>query len=866
MKPERTYPPKLPLRFFRWFCHPELRDAIEGDLVELHGERVKELGKRKADWKFAMDVLLLFRPGIIRQMEGYQPVNNMGMYKSYFKIGWRNLLRKKGYSLTSIFGLAVAMTCCLVITFFVLDELSYDQYHVQKDRIYRLATDVEGSTYGGIAKVTGPWGMTAKAEIPEVEEMARFVFTDQTIFERGEKKFYESLGRYTDSSAFKIFSYELLEGNPDKALTAPNAIVLTRTLKEKYFGSEPAVGQSIRLNNEEFNVTGVIQDVPFNSHFSFTYLLSMASLRHPEKDDWMRWNQFYTYLLLKEGALPETVASKMKTILSKHLDAENAKTYTPFLQPLTSIHLYSHLFREMNPNSDVSYIYIFSSIALLILLISCANFINLATAQAATRAKEIGVRKVNGAHRKQLIYQFLTEAFLISFFSLLLAQVLAFSIFPAVNQLTGKNLSLDYLHQPMAFMIVFLVAILTALLAGGYPAFYLSSLKPVQVIKGKWSPTGNSLLRKGLVTFQFTLSSLLVIAAVIIQQQIHFIDSRPLGFDPEQVITIPIQSDYLRTHYETVKKEMEAIPGVLAVSASGNQPGGSDWGIPSLAEGFNSDDMPPMRVMAVDPGFLETFGMELVSGRGFSGESASDSSAYLINEEAARQLAWIDPLGKTIRMPAIERQAGAVIGVVKDFHFRSMREKIDPLLFFMPPAEWHSQYSIKIDATNTQQVLKSIENKWAQLDPEHPFTFSFFDEGYSQLYQQENRLAQIVNYFTVIGVVLACLGLYSLASLTTEQRTKEIGIRKVLGASVGGIAGLLSKDFLQLVVIAFLIASPVAWYLTDRWLRDFAYRIDVEWWMFAVAGLGAVGIALLTVSSQAIKAAIANPVKSLRSE
>ena len=780
------------------------------------------------------------------------------------KLATRSILHKKGYSLTSVFGLSVGLMCCLIIALFVLDELSFDQYHEKKDRIFRLVTATQSGN--SIAKITGPWGMAAKEEIPEVEDMTRIVFVGQMLFSHGDKLLYEDFGRFADSTTFNVFSYKLTEGNPHIALTAPNSIVLTQSLKEKYFGTESALGQSIKLDNQEFIVTGIMEDVPSNSHFSFTYLLSMASLQHPDKDDWVRWNQFYTYLLLRSNASPDEVASKMKTVLSRHLDPETASGYVPFLQPLTSIHLHSHLFREMSPNSDVAYIYIFSSVALLILLISAVNFINLATAQAATRAKEIGVRKVNGAYRSQLIFQFLTEAALISGLSLIVAHAFTAAMLPLVNELTGKNLMLSYEKFPMAWVVMLSMTALLALLAGGYPAFYLSSLKPTAVIKGKWAPQGSNFVRKGLIAFQFALSSLLVVAAIVIQNQLHFVQTRPLGFDPEQIITIPIQSDIFRTRAEVIRKELEAIPGVVRVSASGNQPGGSDWGIPSLAEGFTNDNMPPMRVMAVDPGFIETFGLEIIQGRAFSNEIASDSSAYLINEEAARQLGWTDPLQKTISMPAVERNAGPVIGVVKDFHFRSLKEKIGPLLFFMPPSGWFSQYSIKLEATHTAQVLKSIEQKWNQFDREHPFIYSFFDEGYNQLYQQENTLARVINYFTGIGVLLACLGLYSLASLTAEQRIKEIGIRKVVGATAGQIVLMLSRQYLSLVVIGFVVSLPIALWMLNKWLEKFAYRdgFDV---LFIVTGcLLLLLTAQVTVGYRSWRAATTNPAKSLRSE
>jgi len=787
------------------------------------------------------------------------------MFLHNLKLAFRSIHRKKGYSITSIVGLAVGMACCLVITLFVLDELSYDQYHEKKDRIYRLVT-TSGHSGNSQAKIAGRWGLAAKEEIPEVEDMTRIVPAGQMLFKKDDKLFYETLGRYADSTTFNVFSYPLIEGNSKTALTAPHSVVLTKSLKEKCFGNESGIGQTITINEEEFLVTGVMEDVPLNSHFMFTYLLSMSSYQHPDKDDWLRWNQYYTYLLVRNGSSIEEIPSKMSAILLKNLGADYANNYTPFLQPLTSIHLHSHLFREMNPNSDVTYIYVFSSIAILILLISAANFINLTTAQASTRAKEIGVRKVSGAYRQQLIYQFLTEASVIGLISLALAQLLTYATLPLVNTLTDKNLQVDYVHQPITLFIMVGVAIFISILAGSYPAFYLSSLKPSLVIKGKWSPGGKNILRKSLVTFQFALSSLLIIAAIIIQQQIYFIKTRPLGFDPEQILTVPIQTDYLKTNHETVRKELEAIPGVLSVSISGNQPGGSDWGIPALAEGFTDENMPTLRVMAIDAGFFKTFGMEILSGRSFDDEHNSDSAAYLINEEAARQLGWTDPINKTISMTAVGRQAGPIIGVVKDFHFRSMHEKIGPMVFYMPPVSWYTQYSIKIDASGTQQIIKSIELKWTVLDPDRPFAFSFFDEGYNLLYQQESSLAKIVNYFTVIGMLLACLGLYSLASLITEQRTKEIGIRKVIGASAKQIVVMLSQQYLILVLIGFIVALPIALWTLNQWLQTFAYHDNFNMLMIA-SGCGLlILVSLMTVGYRSWRAAVVNPVKSLRAE
>ncbi|HYC85385.1 MAG TPA: ABC transporter permease [Chryseosolibacter sp.] len=789
------------------------------------------------------------------------------MILHYFKIAWRSLLRKKAYSVTTLTGLSLGLASCFLILLFVIDELSYDQYHLHKQRIYRLATAIKGSDFTGVAKVNGPWGPAAKEAIPEIEAMSRFVMTGQLLVENGAKRFYEPNGFYADSSVFHIFTFPLLVGDAASALSGPNHIVVTRSFAKKYFGEAPALGQTLRIDGRtDYTVTGVIENVPPSSHFTFDYLLSIQSLQHPQRDSWVQWNQFYTYLLLRENADPQTVARKIKSVLSKNINRETAENYTPFLQPITKIHLHSRLHREMRPNSDVMYIYIFSSIALLILAISSANFVNMTTAQAIVRGKEIGVRKVNGAIRKQLVIQLMIEVVLICFLSTLAALTLAVAALPALNELTSKNMRPVDMTEPVFVMAVAGVTLLTALLAGTYPAFYQASLKPLQVLKGQLTPARNTGLRKSLVVFQFALSSSLVIAAVVIFQQLLFIQSKPLGFDPQQIITIPIQSNNLRLNCESVKTELLKHPGVIDVSLSGNIPGGSDWGLPTLPEGFTSETTPAIRVMAVDHRFLKTYRIELASGRDFSVDFASDTAAYLINEEAARQLGWSDPLSRTFSIPAAERPQAPVIGVVKDFHFRSIREKIAPLLFFIPPRDWYSLYSIKIDARNAKAALEFIEEQWARFDPEHPFTYTFFDDGYSRLYQQERRLGTIVGYLTAIGIFLACLGLYSLASYTTEQRTKEIGIRKAIGASTRQIIVLLSKQYLILVVVGFGVALPLAWYVVQQWLESFAYHVDFSMLVTTACGAVLMVIAMLTVGYRAMSAARANPIDSLRNE
>lgn len=779
----------------------------------------------------------------------------------------RSLSRRRGFAFASLLGLGTGAASCLAVALFVLDELSYDQYHENKDRIYRIVNLSQPDTPDdGVAKVNGPWGLSAKAEIPEVVEMTRFVSSGQIFMEVGDKRFFETQGFYADPSIFRVFSFELIDGNPELALVEPNTIVITESMKQRYFATANAIGQIIEVNNEPFRVTGILGEVPSNSHFTFSFLLSMESHRHPDKENWIRWNQFYTYLLLQPTASPVKVAEKMKAIISNHVDAQQASTYNPYLQSLPSVHLHSHLFREIRPNSSITYIYVFSSIAVLILTIACLNFINLSFAQGSVRAKEIGVRKVNGAARFQLIGQFLGETLALSIVAVGIGHLLLLLALPYLNTLAGKTLSIDYLRYPTMGVVTFLIATATALLAGLLPALRLSALKPVFAMKDKSIAGSAGTIRRGLVSFQFALSSLLVISSLIVLNQLDYIQRKPAGFDPQQVITIPINHPVFRDQNELVKKELSALAGVINVSVSGNLPGGSDWGIPTLAEGFTEQDMPDFRILAVDQNFIETYGMELTAGRSFSTDFASDSAVYLINEEAARQLNWSDPLRKTMSMPVLGRPSASVVGVVRDFHFRSLHENIGPLLFFVPPSNWFSTYSIRLASEGVDETLQRIEEKWRQFDPEHPFQYSFFDDSFRSLHEQDRRQAKLVNLFTGIGVFLACLGLYSLASLTTAQRTKEIGIRKVVGATTIQIVGLLTGQYAKLVILGFAVATPLALWLGNKWLSSFAYKDNMPVWLVGVGCLCLVFLALVTVAGQSINAASKNPVKSLRTE
>lgn len=791
------------------------------------------------------------------------------MLANYLKIALRNLYRYKSFSIIAISGLTLGITCCMAIFLYVGHELSYDQYHQKKENIYRLATSF-GDSYGayeGIAKVHGPWGPTAARELPQVENMTRFVPAGQNLFEKGDKKFYEAKGFITDSTVFDIFDFEFIGGKPASALTQPDAIVISESMAKKYFGSQSAIGQTLTIeNSREVSVTGVIKDVPLNSHFTFDYLLPMAGYNHPQKDSWEQWNQFYTYLLLRPDADPTRVANQFHDLLSAHLSKESAQSFQPFLQHLTAIHLHSNLFREINANSDITNVYIFAAIGLLVLVISSINFINLTTARALTRMKEVGVRKSTGALRSQLTIQYLSETIVISFIALIIAIGLLVLSLPYFNVLIGKQLSLSSLFEPQFVGVAIGICLVVGFLSGSYPALYLSRLKPSEVLKGKTKTGSRQVARQGLVVLQFAISIFLIVAAITIYRQLEFIQNKKLGFNPSELITIPIQSGTLREKSETVKNELLKLNAIESVSISGGQPGGSDWGIPVLPEGIDPEQAPSTRVLAVDSEFVPTFEMELVSGRNFSKDIASDTAAYLINEEAARQLGWDNPLSKTLSMPAVGRMPGPVIGVLKDFHFRSLKEKIGPVVLFIPPANWFSMYTVRVRSGQMAEGIEGITDVFAQFDPTHPLTYSFFDESYGQLYEAEKRFGKLVGLFTGIGIFVACLGLFSLAAFLIEQRTKEIGIRKVMGATARSISYMLTSDLIRLVLVGFLIASPIGYYVMQNWLGNFQYKIDLSPSLFLLTGVSAVAISGITIAYKVLKAGLTNPVDSLRVE
>ena len=789
------------------------------------------------------------------------------MLKNDLKIAFRNLLKHKGYTFINVTGLAVGMACCFLILLYVQDEMSYDKFHDNAKQIYRVTREFGSSgSVEPAANTSYPIAPAFKVEFPEVVDVVRFRRRFRPVIRYKDKRFWEEGFCLTDSTFLDVFTFPMVKGNPGTALREPNSVVLTEETARRYFGDEDPMGKVLLYNHDiEFKVTGVLRNLPQNTHFKFDFIAPIESLDGP----WERWTTFvrnYTYLVLTEGYDPAELESKFPALIDKYVGKElSARGYTfkLHLQRLTDIHLRSHLSSEIKPNSDIAYVYLFSAIAFFILLIACINFMNLSTARSARRAKEVGLRKVIGAHRLQIIQQFLGESIILSLIAFLLAIGSVELLLPGFNALSGKEL---VFHGFDTLLLLGLIGIVlfVGIVAGGYPAFFLSAFQPVEVLKGGFiSDSAGSRVRKSLVIFQFIISIALIVCPVIVYKQMDYIRKKDLGFDKEQIIVVPLGSQ-VRQRSEVIKSQWKQHPYVLNATSSLLVPTRSLWTWNVIPQG--KQKAIETGTYMVDYDFIETYKMEIITGRNFAREFAMDAKeAFLINETAMLQFGWASPeiaIGKQLDW-AGERK-GNVIGVVRDFHVGSLHEKIDPVVFFINPD--YNYLSVRILADDIGGTISYLENTWSEYLSHLPFEYFFLDERFDQLHRADKKVGAIFGSFSTLAVIIACLGLFGLASFTAEQRTKEIGIRKVLGATVANVTSLLSKDFIKLVLVANLIAWPVAWYAMNRWLQGFAYRIDVGWLPFALAGGLALIIALLTVSTQAIKAALANPVKSLRYE
>jgi putative ABC transport system permease protein len=805
-------------------------------------------------------------------------------------------MKSKIFSFINIIGLSVGLTCCMLITVYLYNEVSYDKYHKNIDRLYQLGTIfVKDSKEERTPNTPAPMAAAMKQEFPEIEEAGRIMALfseDKTLLQYKNanaepKSFYETKGFMADASFFKLFTYNFIEGDRVTALKAPNTIVLSEDISRKLFGDQPALNKVIHVNSNtngefDFKVTGVYRpnDKPSQIDSRFFISAQGGNIEQliKQQTDMVSNNMFNTFFLLKPGSDAKRLEAKFPAFVDKYLGPglKAAGFYKKqFLIPVKDLHLYSGMSNDISSVGTVSvtYLYILGSIALFTLLIACINFMNLSTARSSKRSAEVGIRKVLGAVKGSLVKQFLGESLLMSVIAFVIALCMTKLLLPAFSGIAGRNLSLDFFQQWFIIAGFFLLSIITGLIAGSYPAFYLSSFQPVKVLKGRFTNSLSAVaLRKGLVVFQFIISVVLIIASVVIMNQMNYLRSTDLGFSKDQQIVIPLRSTTAKNIYASLKNEISANPQAHNVGAALYYPGivnPSDMGL--YKEGKTVNDAKVVHTNWVDESLLQTLDIKPVAGRLFSKDFPSDTSSRMIlNEEAVKQLGFKTPreaIGGKINFDwRGQTYTWTIIGVVKDFHFQDLHIRIEPYAFQLNNQPYYNYLIVHSKATDIASLLKSINASWHKLNPNEPFEYSFLDDDFQKNYEAEDRLSAIVGYFTIIAILISCLGLFGLATFSAEQRTKEIGVRKVLGASVTGIVALLSKDFLKLVAISVVIASPVAWWVMHKWLQDFAYRTNISWTVFVVTTGSALLIALITISFQAIRAAIANPVKSLRTE
>ena len=802
------------------------------------------------------------------------------MLRNYILIAFRNLQKHRAFSFINITGVAVGLACFLLIALYVKDELSYDRYNTNADRIYRVSRTFlasDGTVSLKLAEVAPPFGPLIKQDFPEAEQVVRTFIDSEGLVRFGEHSFNEKDIFLAEANLFKVFDFTLLSGNPDHALENPFSILFSRPMAEKYFGHENPIGKTIRYNNQhDLTVTGVYEPLPAQAHFHPNFLVSFSTLNDNRiygaeslRTNWSN-NSFSTYVLLKPGSNPDRMEAAFPAFQNEHVPSEEgqkASTWSVLnLQKLTDIHLRSHTDSEIEPTGDITYIYLFSAIGLFILLIACINYMNLATARSAGRAKEVGMRKVVGALRAQLIGQFLSESILLVVFALLIAVFLVLLGLPALNEFTQKQLSFHQLLNPGFLAILVGITLLTGLVAGSYPAFFLTSFRPLGILKGKIASTMRTgKLRQVLVVTQFSIAIVLIISTAVVYNQMKYIQDYRLGYAKDQVLLLRDLGDST-TNYQTLKEQLIQTGAVGDMGRSSRIPSGRLLDSYS-AMAMKGDTMAPVKInlrgLRVDYDFIPAYQIGMAAGRNFSRSYSTDTSMVVLNETAVRQLGWTpeQAIGKPFHYGPAK---GQIIGVTKDVHFESLHQPMSALAMTLTPTQLN-WLSLPLKG-NVPAAVRQVETVWKRFFPERPFDYQFLDERFDRLYTREQTQQVLFSIFAGIAILISCLGLFGLSMFMAEQRMKEIGIRKVLGASEISLVTLFSKDFMQLVGVALVIASPIAWYAMRTWLSDFAYRTDIHWWVFLLAGGLTALIALLTVSFQSVRAALMNPIKSLKSE
>jgi putative ABC transport system permease protein len=794
------------------------------------------------------------------------------MFKNLLLVALRNLKRDKWYSLLNILGLAIGISFSVLLIFFIKDELSYDRYNVNADRIYRINGYIKEPDKDEMkwANTQFPLAPALKKDYPEVEEAVRFVGADKRMYKNGDLRFYEEKIFYTDSNVFKIFTYSFLEGNPNIALAAPNSMVLTQSLAEKYFGkNKSAVGKSLESSNGDvYKITGVIKDVPKNSHLTFNALISRTTLPADFANTWGAFG-FYNYVLLKPGVNAAAFEKKLIPMYDKYMASIFAQYNIKIhygVQPITAIHLHSDMQGEPEELGSMSYIYIFSAVAFFMIIIACINYMNLTTARSARRSKEIGMRKVTGSTKSQLVAQFLIESTVTAFFALVLSFGIIILFLPTFNTLAGKYITYSTLFQPSTFIVLLAIVLFVGIAGGSYPAFYLSGFNPVHVLKGSLSKaSGNIALRRTLVVLQFSISMIMIICTWIVYGQLQYVRNKDLGFDKERVLTVTASTNRnISGDMLAFKNKMKSNPNILSASAAETTPGkGINFNLVSIQTDRGFVDK-GVDMYGIDENYLKTLGIQLKRGRNFSGLPDTLHS-ILVNEKMSHEYGWKEPLGKRVKFPGDTSGAYLeVVGVVKDFNQKSLYNPIAPLIMYYRPNSNNMQ--LKLSGQNIPSTISSIEKEWKTAFPDLPFQYAFLDQDFDSQYAADQKRGKIFTVFSILTILITCLGLLGLVAFTTQQKQKEIGIRKVMGAGVGQIVPLVTKNFVVLVGISCLIAFPVAYLFMDKWLKIFPYNTGLSLTPFLLSALTVLVITLLTVSFHALKAAVANPVKSLRTE
>lgn len=867
-------PPKLPLRLLRWFCHPSYHADIEGDLLEIHKRNIDEYGQTVADRILLKDVLSLFRPGIIKNFEKPDLFEHPGMYKNYFKVTWRNLLRQKLYASINIVGLAIGITCFILIYFFVDHERSYDLFYDNVDNIYHVYEHVPEDKYRGsnfYAATPAQMASTLMEDYSEVEYATTLTERSGLLTDEQANYFLEE-GLFTDKNFFNVFSYDFfIHGNPATAFDNPESIILTESLSQKIFQKSNSVGEALVYKDKSYLITGIVTDMPKNSTLQFSFIANLqADPRYLSEFGKEKWDgsEYYTFFSLYPSSNPLVLQSKMPRLIEKYWTTNRPFAFEYLFQPFSEIHLRTNINNDFDLKGNKQQIMLFIAIAILILALACINYMNLSIARSITRAKEVGLRKTIGAGKRQLVTQFLLESIFFSFLALSIAIIAVSLLLPEFGALLERQLDFSILDKPD--LIFKIVAVITAMgvISGSYPALIMSSIKPIQTLKGhlKGSSKG-SMIQKWLITGQYAVSIVMVICTFVMYQQFLFIGNSELGFEKDHIITIETQDKKIADNFEEIKNEWLKDTGIIAIGTSQSLP--HDVRSATIINddiGGDPDDDFAISRLNINHEFLEVYELELIAGQSLPLERNGNQKNFILINEATSRIMGLNPIeaiGAIITDDGGNQFERTVIGVVKDFHLHPMHEKISPV--YIEARNKFRYISVKVRPENVQGLI-AMMNGTLKKYSEIPFEFRFMDDRVNQMYKSDTLRATLFSSFSVLAIIIASLGLFGLTALSAHKRKKEIGIRKVLGASLQNILALVTGNFLKMVILGFLIATPIAWLLMNYWLQSYAYRIEIEWWMFIVTGLISTGIALLTISTQSIKAALINPIHCINDE